>query len=82
MDTLKTFVDIAQTAPLALVFYLLWNNGLISLKPKNGNGNGYQKQIDDLGAHVDRLEGDVSSINTKLGKVAEDVSYIRGKLDK
>lgn len=54
------------TFPGVLAFgFILWRMGVFD--KKNGNGNGYQKQID-------KLKHDVTDIKT-------DVAWIRGKLD-
>ena len=93
MESFNTIIELAQTAPLALVFFLLWKAGFFDNgKKTNGNTiykNGYQLQIDELKEHaktsnheVGEIQKDIKEINKTTTKMGEDISYIKGKMDK
>ena len=81
MPDVNTLVDIAQTAPLVFVFYLLWKAGVIKIG-KNGKNNGYQGQIDDLKSHADVANKEMGAIREHIAQIESDVSFIRGVISK
>ena len=82
MEDYTTIIDLIQTAPFLAVFYFLWKSGAIKIGNGKKNGNGYQCQIDVLNDHAKVANDEMGEMNKKIGKMAEDVSYIKGKLDK
>ena|SRR3990167_6786070 len=54
-----------------------------SLLKINGkeNGNGYQKQIDELHEHARTSNEEVGKIQTDIAQIKSDLSYLRGRLE-
>ena len=76
-----TLLDIVGTvggvaSPLITIFFL-WKIGLIGNKK---NGNGIQRQIDELHEHAKSANEEMGSMNGHILEIKEDISYIKGKL--
>ena len=86
MDYLSNIKDIVAgigSAGFLIGIIIAWKTGLLSyilnLK-KNGNGNGYQKQIDELHDHAKIANEEMSDIKKDISAIREDIGFIKGKL--
>ena len=81
MKDWNIIIELLQTAPFIVIFYLMWKGGMIKL---NGNGkkNGYQAQIDDLKKHAEVANKEMGEMNKRMTDLQADVSFIRGKLSR
>lgn len=91
--TINTMIELAQTAPLVVVFYLMYKAGFFSNSRKEqGNTiykNGYQVQINSLKDHaavaneeMGSIKSDMREVNRNLSKIGSDIAFIKGKLEK
>jgi len=90
---LLIFIAVALTGKASLPLINLlplpdnYKKMLEKIAGKNGNSNGYQKQIDELTKHartsnceVGKIQKDIVVIKTDLREVREDLAFIKGKI--
>ena len=80
MEELKLFIGFIQSIGFTGLLVLL-------AFPKTRkwlgfNGNSFQPQIDELKKSVKVANHEMGEVKEHLGKIAEDISYIKGKLSK
>jgi len=86
MEEIKTIIALVQDAGFIGLLIVL---AVPKLRELFGFKNGYQPQIDALQEHartsneeVGLIQKDIVIIKTDIKEVAENVAYLKGKLDK
>ena len=62
-----------------VVLLILYKSGLLGFLIKR-NGNGQQKQIDELHEHARVANEEMSVVKRDIAEIKADISFIRGKL--
>ena len=80
MEEIKTFISFVESAGfIGLLVLLAFPK---SRKWLGFNGNNFQPQIDELKASLKVANKEMGEVKTHLGTIAEDISFIKGKLSK